>query len=52
MHGLNVLSGQGKGRLLHLAEVTDAKENTTIRDVLESKHLSAASLYRILTLIL
>jgi len=38
--GLTVLSGQGKGRLLHLAEVTDAKENTTIRDVLESKHPS------------
>ena len=28
-----------------MSEVTDAKENTTVRDVLENKHPSAAPLY-------
>jgi len=41
---LDLLLGQGKGRLLHLSEVTGAKENITVRDVLESKHPSAAPL--------
>ena len=44
-HALDILSGQGKGRLLHLSEVTDAKESTTVRDVLESNHPSAGPLY-------
>ena len=44
-HALDILSGQGKGRLFHLSEVTDTKENTTVRDVLENKHPSAAPLY-------
>ena len=42
---LDILSGQGKGRLLHLSEIVNAEKNTTVRDALESKHPSAAPLY-------
>ena len=44
-HALDILSGQGKGRLLHLSEIVDVQKSKTVRDVLESKHPSAAPLY-------
>ena len=44
-NALDMLSGRGKGRLLHLSEIVDTKENKTVRDVLETKHPSAAPLY-------
>ena len=39
------MSGQRKGRLLHLPEIVDAENNTTVRDVLEIKHPPAAQLF-------
>jgi len=43
--GLDTLSGQGKGKLSHLSEAANAEEKETVRDALESKHLSAALIY-------
>ena len=41
-HVLDFLSGQGKGRLLHLSEIVYTKNKTTMRDVLEGKHPPSA----------
>ena len=42
---LDMLSGERKGRLLHLFDVVNVEENTTVRAVLESKHSAAAPPY-------
>ena len=42
---LDMLSGERKGGLLHLSDVVNVEENTTVRDVLESKHPAAAPPY-------